>query len=49
VPRPDVDLGMGYDREGRWATLRSKSATGERWLQNLGDDTRLTPYVSNIT
>jgi tRNA threonylcarbamoyladenosine biosynthesis protein TsaE len=49
VPRPDVNLRLGYDREARWAQLRSQSAIGERWLRNLGDDTRLAPYVSNIT
>jgi len=49
VPRADVDLRLGYADEARSAQLRSLSATGEHWLRNLGDDTRLTPYVSNIT
>lgn len=49
VPRPDVDLRLAYEREGRSAQLRSFSTAGERWLRNLSDDARLTPYVSNIT
>jgi tRNA threonylcarbamoyladenosine biosynthesis protein TsaE len=49
VQRPDVDLHLAYDREARSAQLGSLSSIGERWLRNLSDDARLTPYVSNIT
>ncbi len=49
VPRPDVDLHLAYEREARSAQLGSLSSIGERWLRNLSDDARLTPYVSNIT
>ena len=49
VPRPDVALRLTYQGEARSAHLQSLSTSGERWLHNLGDDTRLTPYVSNIT
>jgi tRNA threonylcarbamoyladenosine biosynthesis protein TsaE len=49
VPRADVDLRLAYEGEARSAQLKSLSTTGEHWLRMLGDDTRLTPYVSNIT
>jgi tRNA threonylcarbamoyladenosine biosynthesis protein TsaE len=49
VPRPDVAMRLAYEQEARRAQLRSLTSAGERWLRNLGDDTRLIPYVSNIT
>jgi tRNA threonylcarbamoyladenosine biosynthesis protein TsaE len=49
VPRADVDLRLAYEDEARSAQIRNLSPIGERWLRNLGDDTRLTPYVSNMT
>jgi tRNA threonylcarbamoyladenosine biosynthesis protein TsaE len=49
VPRPDVELGLAYAGDGRLARLASLTVSGGHWLKNLGDDTRLTPYVSNKT
>jgi tRNA threonylcarbamoyladenosine biosynthesis protein TsaE len=49
VPRPDLDLRLAYADDGRSAQLRSLTAQGQSWLENLGDDTSLTPYVSNKT
>jgi tRNA threonylcarbamoyladenosine biosynthesis protein TsaE len=49
VPRPDVGLSLSYQGQARAARLAPLTELGKRWLQYLGDDTRLTPYVSNIT
>jgi tRNA threonylcarbamoyladenosine biosynthesis protein TsaE len=49
VPRPDVALSLSYEGQARGARLASFTELGERWVHHLGDDTRLTPYVSNIT
>lgn len=49
VPPPDLDLTLGYAGEGRTATLEARTALAEPWLEKLGDDSRLTPYLSNLT
>jgi tRNA threonylcarbamoyladenosine biosynthesis protein TsaE len=49
VPRADMALSLIYEGESRRARLLALSEAGESWLLRLGDDTRLTPYVSNIT
>jgi len=49
VPRPDVGLHLSYEGHARGARLCPFTGRGERWVRHLGDDTRLTPYVSNIT
>jgi tRNA threonylcarbamoyladenosine biosynthesis protein TsaE len=49
VPRADVGLSLNYQGEARRARLLAFTEAGESWLRYLGDDTRLTPYVSNIT
>jgi tRNA threonylcarbamoyladenosine biosynthesis protein TsaE len=49
IPAGDVQLALQYAGEARVATLCAKSALGDAWLANLGRDTRLTPYVSNLT
>jgi tRNA threonylcarbamoyladenosine biosynthesis protein TsaE len=49
VPRADVALSLNYAGEARRARLLAFTEVGESWLRNLGADTRLTPYVSNIT
>jgi tRNA threonylcarbamoyladenosine biosynthesis protein TsaE len=49
VPRADATLSLSYEGQSRQACLSPCTDIGERWLQNLGDDTRITPYVSNIT
>ncbi len=49
VPRPDLGLSLSYQGRARGARLCPFTHLGERWIRHLGDDTRLTPYVSNIT
>jgi tRNA threonylcarbamoyladenosine biosynthesis protein TsaE len=49
VPRADVSLRFSYQGGARAARLSPFTELGELWLHHLGDDTRLTPYVSNIT
>ncbi len=49
LPRPDAQVCLEYLGDGRRATLRSRTQTGEHWLAQLGGDTRLIPYVSHIT
>jgi tRNA threonylcarbamoyladenosine biosynthesis protein TsaE len=49
VPRPDVELRFDYHGEGRAARLAGLTVNGAHWLQNLGHDTSLRSYVSNIT
>ena len=49
VPPPDIALGLRYAGAGRGASLTSGSATGEAWLKDLAHDTRLIPYLSNLT
>jgi len=49
IPRPDLELHIEYAQEGRQGRFSSRTSFGERWLSNLGDDTRLISYVSNIT
>ena len=49
VPRPDVELRLEYAGGGRIAWLANFTANGQRWLQILGDDASLTPYVTHIT
>jgi tRNA threonylcarbamoyladenosine biosynthesis protein TsaE len=49
VPRADAALSLSYEGAARRAQLRPLTAQGEAWTRNLGDDTRLAPYVVNIT
>jgi tRNA threonylcarbamoyladenosine biosynthesis protein TsaE len=49
VPRADVTLSLSYEGQARRAQLRPLTELGLTWVRNLGDDTRLAPYVSNIT
>jgi tRNA threonylcarbamoyladenosine biosynthesis protein TsaE len=49
VPRADVTLSLSYEGQARRAQLRPLTELGRTWVRNLGDDTRLAPYVSNIT
>jgi tRNA threonylcarbamoyladenosine biosynthesis protein TsaE len=61
VPAADVDLTLRYlgdgreareshqARDGRRASLRAATAVGRAWLLNLGLDTSLIPYLSNLT
>jgi tRNA threonylcarbamoyladenosine biosynthesis protein TsaE len=49
LPPADVELYLQYAGEAREARLYSGTALGIEWLQNLGRDTSLSFYVSNIT
>jgi tRNA threonylcarbamoyladenosine biosynthesis protein TsaE len=49
VPPADVDLQLRYAGESRAASLSARSKVGLEWLDKLGLDTSLVPYVSNLT
>jgi tRNA threonylcarbamoyladenosine biosynthesis protein TsaE len=51
LPPPDVDLALSFADpvDGRVARLRASGPLGESWLENLRNDTRLIPYLSNLT
>jgi tRNA threonylcarbamoyladenosine biosynthesis protein TsaE len=49
VPAADLELQLEYAGEGRLAALTTHRATGVAWINNLGRDNRLVPYVSNLT
>jgi tRNA threonylcarbamoyladenosine biosynthesis protein TsaE len=49
LPPADLDLTLRYAGEGRQAGLRAQTPMGIQWMTNLGRDTSLSSYVSNIT
>jgi tRNA threonylcarbamoyladenosine biosynthesis protein TsaE len=49
VPPADLKISLEYSDSGRTAATAAGSSLGENWLENLGHDTRLSPYVSNLT
>jgi tRNA threonylcarbamoyladenosine biosynthesis protein TsaE len=49
VPRADVALSLSHEGHARRARLCPFTELGTVWMHNLGDDTRLATYVSNIT
>ncbi len=49
VPPADVRLTLDYLETGREAMLRAGTVFGGEWLANLGRDSSLIPYVSNLT
>jgi len=49
LPPADLELTLRYSGEARRASLSAGTALGSRWLDNLGHDTSLSFYVSNIT
>jgi tRNA threonylcarbamoyladenosine biosynthesis protein TsaE len=49
LPPADVDLLLRYAAEGRQACVTAQTSLGAVWLENLGHDTSLAPYVSNLT
>jgi tRNA threonylcarbamoyladenosine biosynthesis protein TsaE len=49
VPHADLKLSLTYAGESRRAVLGATTRVGELWLKNLGTDTSLRPYVSNLT
>ena len=49
VPPADLDLVLQYADDGRQACLRAATPLGSQWLENLGRDSSLSSYVSNLT
>lgn len=49
VPAADLSLELLYAGTGRQAMLSAATVLGDEWLWNLGHDTSLVPYVSNLT
>lgn len=49
LPAADLDLMLRYAGDAREATLSAKTPLGAEWLENLGRDTSLSSYVSNLT
>jgi tRNA threonylcarbamoyladenosine biosynthesis protein TsaE len=49
LPPADLDLTFNYADDARQARLVAKTALGNEWLSNLGHDTSLRSYVSNLT
>jgi tRNA threonylcarbamoyladenosine biosynthesis protein TsaE len=49
LPPADLELALNYAGDGRQARLTPRTALGSRCLENLGSDTSLRSYVSNLT
>jgi tRNA threonylcarbamoyladenosine biosynthesis protein TsaE len=49
LPRADVNLALQYAGDARQARLSAKTSLGSHWLDNLGRDSSLSFYVSNLT
>ena len=49
LPPADLDLALRYVGDARQTTLRANTVVGSEWLENLGCDSSLAPYVSNLT
>jgi tRNA threonylcarbamoyladenosine biosynthesis protein TsaE len=49
LPAPDLQIALSFAAAGRVMRLRARGAIGEQWLGDLRNDTRLTPYLSNLT
>jgi len=49
LPPADLDVGLRYAGERRAVCLRGLSSLGAEWIENLGQDSSLSAYVSNLT
>jgi tRNA threonylcarbamoyladenosine biosynthesis protein TsaE len=49
LPPSDLDVTLRYSGDARAAVLGANTPLGAEWLDNLGHDSRLVPYVSNLT
>jgi tRNA threonylcarbamoyladenosine biosynthesis protein TsaE len=49
LPAADLAVMLSYAGDGRRAGIAAKTALGAEWLDYLGRDTRLVPYVPNLT
>jgi tRNA threonylcarbamoyladenosine biosynthesis protein TsaE len=45
----DLNLTLLYAGDGRRARVQAKTGLGTEWLENLGRDSSLSVYVSNLT
>jgi tRNA threonylcarbamoyladenosine biosynthesis protein TsaE len=49
LPPPDLEVTLTYQDDSRRALLTARTGRGLEWIAKLVHDTRLAPYVSNIT
>lgn len=49
LPPADLVVNLAYRADGREAILQAQSPTGTRWVEDLRTDSRLIPYLSNLT
>jgi tRNA threonylcarbamoyladenosine biosynthesis protein TsaE len=49
LPPPDLEVTLTYEGDSRRARLTARTPRGLVWIAKLEHDTRLTPYVSNLT
>jgi tRNA threonylcarbamoyladenosine biosynthesis protein TsaE len=49
LPPADLNVAFRYAGESRQAGLSARTSLGAEWLKNLGRDTSLSIYVSNLT
>ena len=49
VPPSDLDLTLHYAGDGRGATLGAHTPVAAGWLTKLARDSRLIPYLTNLT
>jgi tRNA threonylcarbamoyladenosine biosynthesis protein TsaE len=49
LPPADLELTLGYADAARHASLVAATPLARQWLENLGHDTSLRFYVSNLT
>jgi len=49
LPAADLEVRLSYAGEARQASLTAATALGREWLADLGRDTSLSFYVSNLT
>jgi tRNA threonylcarbamoyladenosine biosynthesis protein TsaE len=49
VPPADLNVTLRYAGEARQARVGAATLLGTEWLENLGHDTSLSFYVSNLT
>ena len=49
LPPADLNVTLGYAGAARRAGLSARTSLGTEWVENLGHDTSLSTYVSNLT
>ncbi len=49
LPPADVSVALRYAGDARLASLSAQTLLGTKWLENLGRDSSLRSYVSNLT